>query len=366
MSRGEGGMSQRQGQGVRTPATDGHSRRDSGRPWPRLLATAALVLSLVGSSLLAWTPFSRPAITRAAGPTVTLDTTSGPPSTGVTVSAVGFPGGDAGQGLSATIQFDGATVGTIQFARCPSSLAVTSGFGPACISTAPGFQYTIPPGTSPGSHSFTVSDPSGLSGQAPFTVPAPTSTPTNTATNIPSPTNTSQASTATPTTTATATKTPVGPTATAPPGATSTPTATTTNTPQANAPTATATNTAAPHAPTATATPTAVPTKKPLTPFVVLTRAEFNRDLLALALHTAPGAKIHIDLKITVVMADGSVRQVFGATRDGVTNARGLYSTTLKITYPAHKPGKASLTISETSGGATRMVKRTYRYRVYG
>jgi hypothetical protein len=117
--------------------------------------------------------------------------------------------------------------------------------------------------------------------------------------------------------------------------------------------------------PTAAPTPTGVPTTKPATPFVALVRPDFARDVVALALHTTPGAKVHITFSITNMLAGGSVHTVFSATHDGLTNARGLFVYSLKIHFPAHTPGEASLTIGATSGGTTQTVKRTYRYRVY-
>ncbi|MDB5058724.1 MAG: hypothetical protein JWO59_2196, partial [Chloroflexi bacterium] len=157
------------------------------------------------------------------------------------------------------------------------------------------------------------------------------------------------------------------PTSTATPVATDTqtstppPASTATNTPP---PASTATNTPPPSVPTATATATKVP--KTTTKFVVLARTDFNHDRVAIALHTGAGEKIHIQFSITIAMADGSVRKVFGASHDGVTNTRGLLTYNLKIAYPERKAGKAALTISENGPADTHTVRRTYLYKVYG
>jgi hypothetical protein len=107
--------------------------------------------------------------------------------------------------------------------------------------------------------------------------------------------------------------------------------------------------------------------KKPFTGLAALVRPDFNHDRVAIALRNANAAKIHVELKITIVMADGSVRKVFGASHDGVTNALGVFTYNLKIGYPERKAGKATLTITTTSAsGNTRTLTRSYRYEVYG
>lgn len=99
---------------------------------------------------------------------------------------------------------------------------------------------------------------------------------------------------------------------------------------------------------------------------MALVRPEFGRDRVALAVRAAPGAKIHIAFTINTAGGNGNMQEVFGALGDGLTNARGVFTFNLKIGFPAHTPGTALLTISETSDGASQIVKRTYPYRVYG
>ena len=206
---------------------------------------------------------------------------------------------------------------------------------------------------------------------------APTSTPTPATGATATPTAPPPGATTTPlAASATSATTPIAlvtaaattpPTTTPPTANTPPPTSATALTPTTtpNA-TPTTTTTSAPLTATATPIPTAQPTAKSTTPFVAIVRPEFAHNVVAIALHTAPGAKIHIDFHITAVMGDGSVRQVFGTTRDGLTNALGVFALNLKIGAPAHRPGKAVLTIRTVSGAGAQTVKRTHLYRVYG
>lgn len=349
-------MSQERFPGAHDPAKGVQRRHGKGRLWPRSLVAAAIVLSLVGSSLVSWPAAMRHA--GAASGSISVNPSSGLAGITVQVSGTGFPREADLSDDQHVFTFDGNSIAPFPaIILCGDS---TFGFGQACNSNS-SYPFQIPPGTQPGTHTFhmviSLATGGGLvDSSVTFQIPAPpTNTPT--ATNTPTPTNTSPASTATAT-------------STLPPNAL---TATNTNTPPPNAPTATPTPTGAPKAtptptgvPKASPTPTGVPKKKPSLTLIALVRPDFNRDVVALALHAPSGATIHIDFKITNVMADGSVRQVFGATHDGVANAEGVFAFNLKIHFPAHKSGEAVLTISETGDGATHTVKHTYLYRVYG
>jgi hypothetical protein len=307
----------------------------------QLFAVFAVVLSLGISSLAAW-----PASTRHAGAASTA-TLSVNPNSGLAGSVTFLNGyGFQYSRLPYTLPllFDGAQIGTVPVSTCTNTL--TDGFGSDCNGAPLGFQ--VPAGAQPGAHTFEVKQTNSdhivtADAIATFTVIAP---PTDTPTTTPT-----AAATSTPAATDTPTNTP--------PAA-----STATNTPLPNAPTATNTNTPLPNIPTATATATSVP--KPKSKFVVLVRPEFNHDQVAIALHTAAGEKINVQFNITVRMGDGSVRKVFGASHDGVTNVRGLFTYNLKIDYPARKAGKAALTISEKGPADSHTVRRTYLYKVYG
>ncbi|MDB5075339.1 MAG: hypothetical protein JWO42_1518 [Chloroflexi bacterium] len=307
----------------------------------QLFAVIAVVLSLGVSSLVAWPGPSRHA-GAASNATLTVSPNSGLAGSVTFLNGAGFQ--YSRQTYFLPLLFDGAQIGSVTVSTCTNTLI--GGFGSACNGTAVGFQ--VPAGAKPGPHTFEVKQTNSdhivtADAIATFTVVAPaTDTPTSTATPVATDTQTS-----TPPPASTATNTP-------PPASTAT------NTPP---PASTATNTPPP-ASTATATATKVPKAK--TKFVVLARPEFNHDQVAIALHTGAGEKIHIQFSITIAMADGSVRKVFGASHDGVTNTRGLLTYNLKIAYPERKAGRAALTISENGPADTHTVRRTYLYKVYG
>jgi hypothetical protein len=167
------------------------------------------------------------------------------PASGPAGRVVELQGGGWDIGPSVTVTFNGSSVAT-----SPSPCAVSDG-----ILTNSHCKFTVPAGTAAGSYTVVVTQTSGPTGSATFTVVTPTATPTSTptATNTPTPTSTpTQTPTITPAPTATSTPAVIGtstatstPTNTFTPTATATPTDTPTITP-------TPTNTA-----TATATPTA-------------------------------------------------------------------------------------------------------------
>ena len=77
-------------------------------------------------------------------------------------------------------------------------------------------------------------------------------------------------------------------------------------------------------------------------------------------------SRIRVELKITIVMADGSVRPVFDASHDGITNARGQFSYGLKIDSKLRKAGEAVATITAITDGTSNTVTRMYVFRVFG
>ncbi len=390
------------------PVPGRSSRAEGAGAWPRRVLVAAVVaLSLVAAS-----PLARYAAARhSAAPSgsIAVNLASGPAGTTTQLSGTGFPRQADLQGNQDVFTFDGNAIPFPAIVPCDTGAGF--GFGQACSANS-GVPFQIPTTAQPGPHTFhlqiTETSPGTppnvlVDASATFVVPAPptatvaaTDTPTPTPAAVATMTPTAPTSTPTPiapTTTATptatlpgATTTPLAasatsattPTAlvtaaatttptTAPPTANTPPTSATTLTPTTT-PNATPTTTTTPAPLTATATPipTAQPTAKSTTPFVAIVRPEFAHNVVAIALHTAPGAKIHIDFRITAVMGDGSVRQVFGTTRDGLTNALGVFAVNLKIGAPGRRPGKAVLTIRAVSGVGVQTVKRTYLYRVYG
>jgi hypothetical protein len=327
----------------------------TGRSRPRLLFALALVASLITASVLVWPMTMRHAGAAAVAQVLQVNPPSGPAGTQTDLTGFNFPRqADLSDNL-VSFTFDATT-------PMPPPVIVPCGnfgfgFGSACDPTSP-YSFAIPMDAQPGQHTFHLvirsNNPAVQSTvlvdvSATFTVVASdTETPTLTATDTP---------TASPTPSSTGTTSPT---------ATVTATATDTSTPVPNAPTATSTNTPLPNVPTATSTNTATATATPQkvkAPFVVLVRTEFNHDLVAIALHTAPAAKIHLEFKIMDKRGAGA-HTVLSLKQDGVTNARGILSFRVKVHFPTRKSGWSTLAISETSGGTTQSVRRAYRYRV--
>jgi hypothetical protein len=355
-------MSQEHIPGAQGPAQHSHGARIPRSLRPRLLVPVLAVLALILTSVLVWPVATRHAGAAAAPASMVVDPSSGPAGTQTELSGLNFPReADLTDNVS-SFTFDGAPITSPAIVACSNS---GFGFGLACNGNSP-YPFTIPAGAQPGDHTFrlvirtnnpTVQTITLVDVSATFTVvandtatltPSVTTTASPTATGTPAVTDTAT-STATASATGTATSTPV-------PNA---PTATITNTPLPNVPTATNTNTPLPKAPTATVTATP---QKINAPFVVLVRTEFGRGLVAVALHTAPAAKIKLEFAITNKPNGG--KTVFDLKQGGVTNALGVLTFRLKVSYSWHPSDRGMLTVNETSNGNTQTVKRQYRFQM--
>jgi hypothetical protein len=325
---------------------------------PRRRLSLAVVLllaaSLLAQAVLGW-PASTPrtihaqrsAAVVAPQPTVTLQPSSGPVGTTVSISATGFPR-QADLSKGATLSFDTTPVAGEQAPIVPCT-AISVGFGPACNANSPALTYTIPPNTAPGIHTFvaTATSDAGTftSSPAPFTVlPAASLTGTATSTAAISPTATAN----TPTVTATVTSTP----AVAPGTSTATASSTATQTPVA--PTATATS-ASP-----SPTPTARKVVRPQA--IVLIKAAFSAGAVAVVVHTAAYGHVSIDFQVVAPNAQGHQQQRYDLKKGGTADSLGVFTIRMGIAY--HKPGTAVITVTLSGSGSTQIVRRSYRYGV--
>jgi hypothetical protein len=358
-------MSQEQFPGAQSPAGTKRSWRMGGhghghaRRGP--LVSVLAVVALIVTSVLVWPLATRHAGAASVPSTMQVNPTSGPAGTQVDLSGLNFPSGSERPDNVSTFIFDNAPITSPTIVSCgPNGL----GFGVLCDPTSP-YPFTIPASAQPGTYTFQLvirtGNPAVVSTQlvnvtATFTVVAgdtatPTATETATATSTGTATVTDTAtSTATASATGTVTSTPV-------PNA---PTATITNTPLPTVPTVVTTSTPLPKAPTSTATATATPLKIKA-PFVVIVRTEFGRDLVAVAVHTAPAAKIQLQFNITDKPSGG--KTVFILKQAGVTDSLGVLSFRLKVPFHWLPADRGILAVSETSNGATQSVRRMYRFQ---
>ncbi len=105
--------------------------------------------AVVGAGLALMASVMVPATAGAAGPTLTLAPTVGPPTTVDHANGAGYPAGD-----SVTVTFDSSTVAT----------ATTNAAGMFSVS------FTVPASATPGAHAVAAFDPAGLGAGATFLV----------------------------------------------------------------------------------------------------------------------------------------------------------------------------------------------------
>lgn len=344
----------------------------------RTCLATLIVVALAFGGL--WRPHSAPGA--AAGPTVTLNPTSGLPGSTVSIGAQFFP--FLTYNHPSTITFDVAgqqvPVGQQTILLCTVFRVQTYGFGPQCTSGDVTFQ--VPVTAAPGQHTVTVTvtgvdnDTGQFVQTAAFTVIAPptqtqtetpTATPSATVTATPTVTATSSPAVATSTSTATPTPSPsatgtalstASPTGTASPSQTGTavpPSATATlgRTPVATAAVVTAT------LPPRTPTPPATATPGPKADTLVLAKPAFTSGTLLVSVHASAGSTIHIVFTIGH-LDHGHLSTDYTLAGDGTTDARGRFAQLLHIDY--HHRGQATLTVSIRSGPVVRIATRHYRF----
>ncbi|MGH2410313.1 MAG: hypothetical protein ACRDGS_08110, partial [Chloroflexota bacterium] len=147
-----------------------------------------------------------------------------------------------------------------------------------------------------------------------------------------------------------------------PPNATGTATATATATSTPIPVTGTPTN--PPPAATATATSTATSTPSPTPvphPFVVLVKPAFSADRVLIVARGGTGARVEAQIRI-FTLNQGATAVKYLLKAGGVTNKQGLFSTTLKLQYPSHTPGRAQVTITITQAGKTTTARQWFSY----
>jgi len=332
--------------------------------WPAAASHNALIIRVLPTD----TPTATPTATPTIPPTLVVAPSSGQAGQSVSLSGYGFP--READTLPSQFTLDGTTMPSPSILSCPSRMF---GFGTACNPDSKPYLWTIPAAAASGDHTFKLVILSAAGGplvnvSATFTVLGlATATTTATATSTPTGTATPTATT-TPTATATGTPTGTGTSVPSTASATSTVTPSPTSTPTLPA-------TFVPkkpvQVPTNTPTPKAVPEKLVVVPIVVLVRPEFNFNLVAIVVRTVPGATVQTTFSI-VAPVGGNTQQVFAASNKGQTSKAGVYYYNMKIAFKnadlaaaAHAGGQATLMISESDPTGSRVIKKSYRYRVY-